>query len=85
MFPPSPTELNHCSYCGADRVQTVNGEVALHLTGIENLDKPATFVFPKVLVCLDCGASHFVIPGEARQSLARNSIGASDGRPLLVV
>ena len=84
MFPLSPTELNHCSCCGNDHLQMFNGEVALHLRGMENLDKPATFVFPKVLVCLDCGASHFVIPGEVRQSLARNPNGASDGSPLLV-
>ena len=74
MFLLSPTEqLSHCSCCGANHVQTFDGEVALHLRGMENLDKPATFVFPKVLVCLDCGASQFFISGEVLHSLARNS------------
>jgi hypothetical protein len=33
----------------------------LHFPGRENLDKPGIFVFPKVLVCLDCGSSQFAV------------------------
>ena len=29
--------------------------------GLENLDKPAVFLFPKLLVCLDCGFTEFTI------------------------
>lgn len=38
-----------------------NAEVCIHFSGIENLDKPAVFVFPSLSVCLECGATGFVI------------------------
>jgi len=39
----------------------VSSEIAVHISGRENLDKPHVFVFPKVIVCLDCGFSEFSI------------------------
>jgi len=36
-------------------------EVCIHFSGIENLDKPAVFVFPSLSVCPECGAAEFVI------------------------
>ena len=39
------------------------GEICLHFPGgLESLRKPLVWVFPKVLVCLDCGTAQFVIP-----------------------
>jgi len=36
--------------------------------GVENIDKPATFVFPPLTICLDCGFAEFVIEeNELRQ------------------
>jgi len=32
------------------------------LGGLESLNKPLVWVFPKVVVCLDCGAAQFTIP-----------------------
>jgi hypothetical protein len=80
-------ELKHCIYCGTEHMQMLNGEVALHFAGIENIDKPATFIFPKILLCLDCGAAHFVIPDATRISLMRTSSAdaLNDETPRLVV
>jgi hypothetical protein len=33
-----------------------------HFSGLKNLDKPGVQVFPRLLVCLDCGFSRFTIP-----------------------
>jgi hypothetical protein len=33
-----------------------------HFPGLQNLDKPSVLVYPKVLVCLDCGFSQFTTP-----------------------
>jgi len=39
-----------------------NGEICLHFPGgLESLDKPLVWVFPKVLVCLDCGSAQFAV------------------------
>jgi hypothetical protein len=37
-------------------------EILVHFLGLENLDKPPVWVFPKLLVCLDCGFSRFTTP-----------------------
>ena len=45
-----------------------NGEIAIHFPGLEGLKKPIVWVFPKLLVCLDCGFTEFEIPeAELRQ------------------
>ena len=40
----------------------LNGEIAIHFPGLEGLDKPIVWVFPKLLVCLNCGFAEFAIP-----------------------
>jgi len=44
----------------SDRPSSFNGEVAIHVPGLEGLNDPIVWVFPKVLVCLHCGVSQFV-------------------------
>jgi hypothetical protein len=39
-----------------------SAEMLVHLGGIKNLDKSGVVLFPKVLVCLDCGFSQFTAP-----------------------
>jgi hypothetical protein len=34
----------------------------IHFPGAMNLNKPGVWAFPKLLVCLDCGFSHFTTP-----------------------
>jgi hypothetical protein len=36
--------------------------MCIHLLGLENIDKPAVWLFPELLVCLDCGAAEFAVP-----------------------
>jgi hypothetical protein len=42
----------------------------IHFSGLKNLDKPGVWVFPKLLVCLDCGCSHFTVPERELASIA---------------
>jgi hypothetical protein len=37
-------------------------EIMIHFPGLKNLDKPAVMVFPKIVVCMDCGLTEFTIP-----------------------
>ena len=50
-----------CKKCGSVRQKKLNAEMNLHFPGIENLDKPTVWVFPEVVVCLDCGLSEFSV------------------------
>lgn len=51
-----------CSSCTSGNQAEFAAEINIHFLGLENLDKPSVFVFPKIFVCLDCGCSRFTIP-----------------------
>jgi hypothetical protein len=51
-----------CPSCGSGRQAEFVAEVNLHFRGLKNLDKPGILVFPKVLVCMDCGSAQFSTP-----------------------
>jgi hypothetical protein len=52
-----------CKSCGSKNQEEFRTEIAIHLPG---LDKPLVFIFPTLLVCLNCGkpeiAEEFRIP-----------------------
>jgi hypothetical protein len=50
-----------CAGCQSDRLTDFPSEIALHFPGRGNLDKPHVFLYPKVIVCLDCGFSGFAV------------------------
>jgi hypothetical protein len=35
--------------------------MAIHFPGLKNIDKPVVWVFPEVLICLDCGTAEFTM------------------------
>jgi hypothetical protein len=51
-----------CKHCSSDHQSTFSTEMNIHFPGIEGLDKPTVWVFPKVVVCLDCAFAEFVVP-----------------------
>ena len=58
-----------CRSCSSLGAQTFNGEIALHFSGLDGLTRPIVWVFPKVLVCLDCGFAEFAVPDEPMKTL----------------
>ena len=39
------------------------GEICMHFPGgLESLDKPLVWAYPKVAVCLNCGLAQFTVP-----------------------
>ena len=50
-----------CQRCGSICNRVFNGEVALHFPGLDGLNKPIVWVFPKVKVCANCGVAQFTI------------------------
>ena len=59
-----------CKRCDSPSQSTFNGEVAIHFPGLNGLDKPIVFVFPKIVVCLQCGLTEFTVPEKELRLLA---------------
>ena len=60
-----------CQSCASGREKEFAAEINIHFSGLKNLDKPGVLVFPKILVCLDCGFSRFTAPEAALALLAQ--------------
>jgi hypothetical protein len=63
----------NCKSCLSDRQLEFLGEICLHFRGgLEGLNKPVVWVFPKVAVCLDCGSAQFAVPDTELRSIQEN-------------
>jgi hypothetical protein len=51
-----------CRSCDSGNVGEFKAELAIHSPGLKNIDKPAVWMFPNLIICLDCGAAQFVVP-----------------------
>ncbi len=51
-----------CRSCGSENQTEFGAEINIHFPGRKGLDKPAVLVFPKLVVCLDCGFTQFTFP-----------------------
>ena len=57
-----------CYMCNSENQKEFPSEIAIHFPGKGNLSVPHVFVFPSLLVCLDCGFTGFSIPqGDLRR------------------
>ena len=56
------TNGSHCTSCHFANQRSFTAEIAIHFPGLQGLDKPIVWVFPKVYVCLDCGHTEFTAP-----------------------
>ena len=45
--------------CGHNNKRQFPAEINVHFPGMEGLDKPSVWFFPRLLVCLDCGLTQF--------------------------
>lgn len=73
----SAQSSSHCRSCESTKQNMFNGEIAIHFPGLEGLDKPIVWVFPKLLVCLNCGFTEFAIPETELRQLARSDRAAA--------
>jgi hypothetical protein len=69
MFGPAATLVMRCKSCGSDSTEKFTAEIVIHVDGLKNIDVPPVFVFPELLVCLNCGGAQFVIPEEEMRRL----------------
>lgn len=62
-----------CQSCQSEHQSNFNGEVAIHFPGLKGLDKPIVWVFPKLVVCLNCGLTEFTIPEKELRVLVQGT------------
>jgi hypothetical protein len=64
----------YCALCASNNQAELAAEINIHFRGLRNLDEPGILVFPKLLVCLDCGFSWFTTPKEELELLAMHTV-----------
>jgi len=45
--------------------------MGIHFPELKNIHKPVVWVFPEVVVCLDCGTEEFAVPEAELRQLAK--------------
>lgn len=63
-----------CSSCGSSNQAKFTAEMLVHFEGLKNLDKPGVWLFPELLVCLECGFAQATIPAYELAQLAAGAV-----------
>ena len=66
-----------CKSCGSIKQSKFTGEIAIHSPGLKNIDKPVVWVFPELVVCLECGVTEFAVPVAQLRLLAKGDAAAA--------
>lgn len=59
-----------CPSCHSANQRDFTAEINIHFPGMKGLNIPTVWVFPTILVCMDCGKAQFTIPKAERKELA---------------
>jgi hypothetical protein len=59
-----------CKSCGSENHQEFGVEMAIHSSGLKNVDKP---VGSEIVVCLTCGAAQLVIQENVLRQIQKGS------------
>jgi len=59
-----------CNFCQSSKQTVFPAEVNIHFPGMNGLDKPTVWAFPRLLVCLDCGIAVFHVDKSDLQTLS---------------
>lgn len=70
-----------CLSCGSTKQFELAAEMLVHFPGVKNIDKPGVWLFPELLVCLDCGFSRFIVPAAELESVTNGTL-ANEPRSL---
>jgi hypothetical protein len=66
-----------CKSCGSVNQQHFIGEMGIRSPGLKNVAKATVWLFPLLVICLDCGAAEFVVPKDELGQLARGDAAAA--------
>lgn len=66
-----------CKSCGSVNQSKFSAEMGIHFPGLKNINKPVVWLFPEIVVCLDCGAAEFAVPEAELRLLAKDDAAAA--------
>ena len=66
-----------CKPRGSVNQKKFRAEMGIHFLGLKDIDKPVVWVFPEVVVCLDCGTAEFTVPEAELRQLAKGDAAAA--------
>jgi hypothetical protein len=66
-----------CKSCASVNQKKFSAEMAIRFLELENIDKPVVWVFPEVVVCLDCGIVEFSVPKVELRQLEQSDSAAA--------
>ena len=66
-----------CKSCGSVNQNKFIGEMGIRSPGLKNIEKPTVWVFPELVVCMDCGIAEFVVPEAKLRVLAKGDAAAA--------
>jgi hypothetical protein len=58
-----------CPFCTSGNRREFPAEVDIHFPDVRDANKLGVIVFPRILVCLDCGCSSFMTPAPELERL----------------
>jgi len=59
-----------CPSCRVGNPVEFRSEMILHFIGLKNVNNAGVWLFPTVLICLNCGVARFSVPEAKLASLA---------------
>ncbi len=66
-----------CKSCGSVNLKKFSAEMGIHFPELKDIDKSVVWVFPAVIVCLDCGTAEFAVPEAELRQLAKGDAAAA--------
>jgi hypothetical protein len=68
-----------CKSCGSENQSEFASEISVHILGLENVNKPTVFVFPRLLVCMDCGFAGLTVAENELRLLGKRTASDVEG------
>lgn len=66
-----------CKSCGSVHQREFIAEMGIRSPGMQNIDELSVWVFPELIVCLDCGNAEFSVPEAELRLLAKGDAAAA--------
>jgi predicted nucleic-acid-binding Zn-ribbon protein len=66
-----------CKSCRSENLRKFTGEIAIHFRGLRNINKPHVWVFPELVVCLNCGFAEFAVPETELRLLTKGRVASA--------